>query len=88
MNGPPRSARPSPPHQPHPFSLADPTVTEGILAAAGFAEVSFTDVHEPGYYGPDSATAFPDHRTQSVPNSQPAQCMAAPTDGTTARSSA
>jgi SAM-dependent methyltransferase len=41
-----------------PFSLADPTVTEGILAAAGFAEVSFTDVHEPVYYGPDSATAF------------------------------
>jgi SAM-dependent methyltransferase len=41
-----------------PFSLADPTVTEGILAAAGFTEVSFTDVHEPVYYGPDSATAF------------------------------
>ena len=43
---------------PDPFSLADPTVTEGILADAGFAEVSFTDVHEPVYYGPDSATAF------------------------------
>jgi SAM-dependent methyltransferase len=43
---------------PDPFSLADPTVTEGILAAAGFTEVSFTDVHEPVYYGPDSATAF------------------------------
>ncbi|TCO59606.1 class I SAM-dependent methyltransferase [Actinocrispum wychmicini] len=41
-----------------PFSLADPAVTEGVLAAAGFAEVSFTDVHEPVYYGPDSATAF------------------------------
>jgi ubiquinone/menaquinone biosynthesis C-methylase UbiE len=43
---------------PDPFSLADPAVTEAILAAAGFAEVSFTDVHEPVYYGPDSATAF------------------------------
>jgi SAM-dependent methyltransferase len=43
---------------PDPFSLADPTITEGILAAAGFAEVSFTDVHEPVYYGPDSAAAF------------------------------
>ena len=41
-----------------PFSLADPTVTEGILAAAGFTDVSFADVHEPVYYGPDSATAF------------------------------
>jgi ubiquinone/menaquinone biosynthesis C-methylase UbiE len=46
------------PRGPDPFSLADPAVTEGILAAAGFAEVSFTDVHEPVYYGPDSATAF------------------------------
>lgn len=41
-----------------PFSLADPTVTTGILAAAGFTEISFTDVHEPVYYGPDTATAF------------------------------
>jgi hypothetical protein len=41
-----------------PFSLVDPAVTEAILAAGGFAEVSFTDVHEPVYYGPDSATAF------------------------------
>ena len=43
---------------PNAFSLADPTVTEGILTAAGFADVSFTDVHEPVYYGPDGATAF------------------------------
>jgi SAM-dependent methyltransferase len=43
---------------PAPFSLADPASTEGILAAAGFTEVSFADVHEPVYYGPDSATAF------------------------------
>jgi SAM-dependent methyltransferase len=43
---------------PDPFSLADPAVTEGILAAAGFTDVTFTDVHEPVYYGPDSATAF------------------------------
>jgi ubiquinone/menaquinone biosynthesis C-methylase UbiE len=46
------------PRGPDAFSLADPTVTEGTLAAAGFAEVSFTDVHEPVYYGPDSATAL------------------------------
>jgi ubiquinone/menaquinone biosynthesis C-methylase UbiE len=46
------------PRGPNAFSLADPAVTEGILAAAGFAEVSFTDVHEPVYYGPDTATAF------------------------------
>jgi SAM-dependent methyltransferase len=43
---------------PDAFSLAEPAVAEGILAAAGFADVDFTDVHEPVYYGPDSATAF------------------------------
>ncbi|MDR6974267.1 ubiquinone/menaquinone biosynthesis C-methylase UbiE [Streptomyces sp. 3330] len=45
-------------HGPDPFSLADPTVTTVILTASGFADVDFTDVHEPVYYGPDSATAF------------------------------
>ncbi|WP_344948015.1 class I SAM-dependent methyltransferase [Sphaerisporangium flaviroseum] len=58
----PRTAatpEPTPPtRSPDPFSLADPAITEGILAAAGFTEVGFTDVHEPVYYGPDSATAF------------------------------
>ena len=29
-----------------------------ILDAAGFADVTFTDVHEPIYYGPDVATAL------------------------------
>lgn len=43
---------------PDAFSLADPPVTEGILAAAGYTDISFTDVHEPVYYGPDSATAL------------------------------
>ncbi|MFI6084962.1 hypothetical protein ACIBBB_29020 [Streptomyces sp. NPDC051217] len=43
---------------PDAFSLGDPSTTEGILAAAGFTDVSFTDVREPVYYGPDSATAF------------------------------
>ncbi|MFD9438318.1 class I SAM-dependent methyltransferase [Streptomyces sp. NPDC060006] len=46
------------PHGSDAFSLADPAVTEGVLTAAGFADVTFTDVHEPVYYGPDSATAF------------------------------
>ncbi|MFF1443655.1 class I SAM-dependent methyltransferase [Streptomyces sp. NPDC058295] len=52
------TAAAAPPHGPNPFSLADPTVTEGILTAAGFAEVGFTDVREPVYYGPDDAIAF------------------------------
>jgi ubiquinone/menaquinone biosynthesis C-methylase UbiE len=46
------------PSGPNAFSLGDPTVTEGILAAAGFTDVDFSDVHQPVYYGPDSATAL------------------------------
>lgn len=42
---------------PDPFSLADPPTVAAILRAAGFADVTFTDVHEPVYYGPDVAAA-------------------------------
>jgi ubiquinone/menaquinone biosynthesis C-methylase UbiE len=40
------------------FSLADPATVEGILEGAGFAEVAFTEVHQPVYYGPDVAAAL------------------------------
>lgn len=40
------------------FSLADPPAVAGILEAAGFADVAFTDVNEPVYYGPDVAAAL------------------------------
>jgi ubiquinone/menaquinone biosynthesis C-methylase UbiE len=40
------------------FSLADQHTTAGILAAAGFTDVAFTDVREPVYYGADSAQAY------------------------------
>jgi SAM-dependent methyltransferase len=43
---------------PDPFSLADPSAVTGILEAAGFADVTFTDVREPMYFGPDVATAL------------------------------
>jgi SAM-dependent methyltransferase len=46
------------PAGPDPFSLAKPTTVEEILAATGFAEVAFTDVHEPVYYGADVAAAL------------------------------
>jgi SAM-dependent methyltransferase len=36
-----------------PFSLADPAATERLLTVAGFAEVAFTDIHEPVHYGVD-----------------------------------
>ena len=49
---------PPPATGPTPFSLSDPAVAGGILSAAGFTDVSFTDVHEPVYYGPDAAVAF------------------------------
>jgi SAM-dependent methyltransferase len=47
-----------PPPAAGPFSLADPAVAEGILAAAGFTGVCFTDVHVPVFYGQDSAVAL------------------------------
>ena len=40
-----------------PFSLADPPAVTEILGAARFADVAFTDVREPVYYGPDVAAA-------------------------------
>lgn len=41
-----------------PFSLADPDTVLRTLGAAGFRDVTFTQVREPVYYGPDVATAF------------------------------
>jgi SAM-dependent methyltransferase len=43
---------------PDPFSLADPPTVTQILQAAGFADVAFTDIHEPVFYGPDVAAAL------------------------------
>jgi SAM-dependent methyltransferase len=43
---------------PDAFSLADPTTVEGILRSAGFADIGFTDVDEPVYYGPDPTAAI------------------------------
>jgi SAM-dependent methyltransferase len=41
-----------------PFSLADPAKVEGILDAAGFTGVTFTDIHRPIYYGRDVVAAL------------------------------
>ncbi|MFI6223337.1 class I SAM-dependent methyltransferase [Nocardia salmonicida] len=41
-----------------PFSLADPVVTESMLATAGFVDIDFTEIDEPVYYGPDSGAAY------------------------------
>ena len=43
---------------PDPFSLGDPPTVTGILRAAGLADVAFTDVGEPVYYGPDVDAAL------------------------------
>lgn len=41
-----------------PFSLGDPSTVDDILREAGFGKASFTDVHDPVYYGPDVDTAY------------------------------
>lgn len=43
---------------PDPFSLADPDTATAILHAAGFADVTLTDVRQPLYYGPDVESAL------------------------------
>jgi len=43
---------------PDPFSLADPPAVTQILQAARFADVAFTDVREPVFYGPDVDAAL------------------------------
>ncbi|GIH15537.1 class I SAM-dependent methyltransferase [Rugosimonospora africana] len=46
------------PAGPDPFSLGDPRTVTQILGVAGFADIAFTDVDEPVYYGPDVAAAL------------------------------
>ena len=43
---------------PDPFSLADPPTVTELLEGARFADVTFTDVSEPAYYGPDVDAAM------------------------------
>jgi SAM-dependent methyltransferase len=43
---------------PDPFSLADPPAVTELLEGAGFADITFTDVNEPVYYGPDVDAAM------------------------------
>jgi SAM-dependent methyltransferase len=53
-----REVPPPPATGASPFSLGDPDVAGGILTAAGFTEINFTDVHEPVYYGPGADVAL------------------------------
>ena len=43
---------------PDAFSLGDPITTARILESAGFDDATFTDVHEPVYYGADIDAAL------------------------------
>jgi ubiquinone/menaquinone biosynthesis C-methylase UbiE len=52
----PNTPRPTPPPGFDAFSLAEPSVVEELLGGAGFGAVTFTNVREPVYYGPDVAT--------------------------------
>ena len=56
--GGPHAAVTSTSEGPDPFSLADPPAVMKLLQTAGFTDVTFTDVDEPVYYGPDLAAAL------------------------------
>jgi SAM-dependent methyltransferase len=47
-----------PPTAPSAFALSDPDRVSAILAAAGFAGITFTSLHEPISFGPDPDAAF------------------------------
>lgn len=47
-----------PPDAPGPFSLADPDRVTGILTAAGFAQIVFSGLSGPMYWGPDTEDAY------------------------------
>jgi ubiquinone/menaquinone biosynthesis C-methylase UbiE/pimeloyl-ACP methyl ester carboxylesterase len=49
------------------FSMANPFQMRSILDAAGFVELSVSDVHEPVYYGPDAAAALELFRDMKQP---------------------
>jgi SAM-dependent methyltransferase len=40
------------------FSLGDPAAATGLLTAADFTAIEFAEVHEPVFYGPDTAAAY------------------------------
>jgi SAM-dependent methyltransferase len=40
------------------FSLGEPEITDGILSAAGFVSVEFSEVREPVFYGQDVDSAY------------------------------
>ena len=46
------------PAEPNPFSLADLNTIKVNLDASGLADITFTDVQEPVYYGADVAAAL------------------------------
>ncbi|MGE5287377.1 MAG: class I SAM-dependent methyltransferase [Micromonosporaceae bacterium] len=50
--------QPTPAPTADPFSLADPATAGAILTASGFTDAAVTGLHEPVYYGPDTATAL------------------------------
>jgi SAM-dependent methyltransferase len=58
---------------PDPFSLAEPAAVTAILTVAGFTDITFDDVREPVYYGPDVDTALDWARTFTCTSSALAQ---------------
>lgn len=48
----------TPPGAADPFSLGEQATVKHILSAAGYVDATFTDVHEPIYYGREPAEAF------------------------------
>ncbi len=47
-----------PPDAPHPFTMADPTETVGVLSAAGYVDVVVREARAPMWFGADVDQAY------------------------------
>ena len=64
------------------FSLGDRTATRRLLESAGFADVTFADVHEPVFYGATVEAAYEAVVTLFLPKDHADSAPASPSDGT------
>ena len=67
------------------FSLADPPAVRALLSAAGFTDVTFSDVDEPVFYGRDVPAALELVRDMKAPRERLARMNAAAAERAVAR---
>ena len=80
-----RDALGAAPERSGPFSLADPEAVGALLVGSGFTDVTFTDMAEPVWYGPDAVAALDLVRDMRDPRGILAQMRSADAERAIAR---